>query len=150
MLPIVTDGGVSSVTRKETLHVFMLPTASLTVTRMVVVPRPTWVPAVGTCVMISDGSGVQLSCATIMPITLGTAAMHVGPAEACCGEAQVTIEGASASTAVTVKVQVAVLPQSFIAVQVTVVGIPTANVEPETGEQFTMALPLQQPVSAVG
>jgi hypothetical protein len=47
------------------------------------------------------------------------------------------IVGFSVSFTVTVKLQVAVLPEPSVAVQVTVV-VPLGNVEPEGGEQETV------------
>jgi hypothetical protein len=70
----VTDGGVVSLTVKVVVQVAVLFAASVTVTVIVVTPRPTSVPASGYCVIVNEPAGVQLSDAITPPTTLGTAA----------------------------------------------------------------------------
>ena len=67
-------GGVASITVKVVVHVVLLLEASFTVTVMVVTPAPTSVPAAGFCVTVNSSNGVQLSVATMPPMTFGTAA----------------------------------------------------------------------------
>src|SRR5262245_54152700 len=119
MAPATRVGGVVSFTVNVLLHIVMLPAVSLTVTVMVVLPRPTIVPAVGLWEIINEPSGVQLSWATTEPVILGTAAMQVGPAEAGGRTGHMTLLGASLSTTVTVKLHIAELPQAFVVLQVT-------------------------------
>src|ERR1043165_4986315 len=98
MEPAVSVGGVLSVTWTDVPQVAALPTSSLTVTTIGVLPRPTMVPAAGLWVMCSEPGGTQLSWAVTRPVTSGTGAMQVASAKACCIGGQTTLWGASLST----------------------------------------------------
>ena len=70
----VMVGGVVSLTVKVVVQEEVLLAASLTVTVIVVLPRPTRVPAVGLCVFVSEPGGLQLSVAEVVAVKSGTAA----------------------------------------------------------------------------
>src|SRR2546427_10347517 len=69
-----TVGAVLSVTTKLVVQVALLPAASVAVTVIVFVPRPTSVPASGLCVRGTALVALQLSLTLTPPRTLGTAA----------------------------------------------------------------------------
>src|SRR5206468_1718719 len=74
-------GGVVSAMLKSTFVVVLLPEASMTDTTIVCCPRPSNLPATGLCVIINCAAGVQLSVATTLVRTLGTAAWQLASAE---------------------------------------------------------------------
>jgi hypothetical protein len=67
-------GGVESLTVNVVVHVAALLAASFAVTVIVVIPKPTNVPAAGSCVMVSEPAGVQLSEPMTPESTFGIAA----------------------------------------------------------------------------
>src|SRR2546423_15637001 len=69
-----TIGAVVSFTVKVVAQVLVLFAASPTVIVIVVVPRPTSVPAAGLCVLIREPAAVQLSEAVKLASTSGTIA----------------------------------------------------------------------------
>jgi hypothetical protein len=73
-------GSVSSVTVKSAEQVSVLPASSVTVIVTEVTPRPTVVPAVGDCVIVSVVS--QLSEAVTPDVKSGTVASHEASADA--------------------------------------------------------------------
>ncbi len=75
-------GAVLSVTVKFAEQVLKFPAASVTVMVTVVTPVDTSVPAVGDCVITSEGVAVQLSVAVTLAVKLGTAAWHEALANA--------------------------------------------------------------------
>src|SRR5438094_933957 len=88
-----TVGAVLSVTTKLVVQVALLPAASVAVTVIVFVPRPTSVPAVGLWLRTIAPAAVQLSLTVTPPRTLGTAAWQFAPAKAL-GVAEQTTAGA--------------------------------------------------------
>src|SRR5438093_3797561 len=69
-----TVGAVVSVTVKIVVQVALLPAASVAVTVMVCVPRPTTVPAAGDWLKVMDPAAVQPSPTVTPPNTLGIVA----------------------------------------------------------------------------
>src|SRR5439155_868248 len=78
----VTVGAVLSVTTKLVVQVALLPAASVAVTVIVFVPRPTSVPAAGLCLSVIELVGLQLSLTLTPASTLGTAAWQFASAKA--------------------------------------------------------------------
>src|SRR5437773_6694916 len=76
----LTVGAVSSVTVKVVVHVALLVAASVTVTVITCVPRPTSVPAAGDWLKLIPLVPLQLSHALRPPNTSGTAARQFVPA----------------------------------------------------------------------
>src|SRR5437016_5345144 len=70
----ITVGAVLSVTTKLVVQVALLPAASVAVTVIVFVPRPTSVPAAGPWLRLIAPAAVQLSLTVTPPSTLGTSA----------------------------------------------------------------------------
>src|SRR5438552_18154721 len=69
-----TVGAVVSVTVKIVVQVALLPAASVAVTVMVCVPKPTSVPAAGDWLKVIAQAALQPSLTVTPPNTLGTAA----------------------------------------------------------------------------
>src|SRR5258708_33037990 len=69
-------GGVASETVRTTAQVVALPAASDTVSVIKLVPKPTTVPAAGTCDFTNSPAGVQLSEACYWASRSGTSTLH--------------------------------------------------------------------------
>src|SRR5438128_4166057 len=112
-------------TVKVVVQVALLPAASVAVTVIVFVPRPTSVPAAGDWLKVIAPAAVQLSLAVTPPKTLGTAAWQLASALAPGAAEQATLGGVMS---VTVKKfeHDALLPAASVAVTVIMfVPIPT-------------------------
>src|SRR5205814_10311579 len=94
---------------------FVLEAPSATLTPIEVVPKPTWTPASGLCVLPSSPGTVQLSEAETPPSTLGIGALQDAPAEALVGSGQ-EIAGAVLSCTITLAQQL--LEDDLMSVQV--------------------------------
>src|SRR5258708_3141453 len=103
-------GGVVSATVRETFPVVVLPEASFTVTTMVCWPRSNVVPATGFWVMARALANVQLSLATTLPTTLGTAPWQLTSEETVIGAGRLVIAGAVVSATVKESVPLAGFP----------------------------------------
>src|SRR5207249_5436715 len=114
----ITVGAVLSVITKLVVQVALLPAASVAVTVIVFVPRPTNVPASGLWLKVIALVGVQLSLTVTPPRTSGTVAWQFASAKALGVAEQITV-GAVLSMTVTVAVQVWVLPLLSVTVRVT-------------------------------
>ena len=119
------------------VHVEELLDASIAVSVIVCGPKPTSVPAVGDCVIVTP---LQLSVATTLVTKFGTAAWHELFADADCGGAQVVITGGVVSSTVNVVVHVAELLEPSVTVIVTVCGPRPTNV-PMRGDCVMVTLP---------
>src|SRR5437016_7516981 len=126
-----TVGAVLSVTTKLVVQVALLPAASVAVTVIVFVPRPTSVPASGFCVRVTALVGLQLSLTLTPPRTFGTAAWQFASAKAL-GVAEQTTVGAVLSVTTKLVVQVALLPAASVAVTV-IVFVPRPTSVPAAG-----------------
>ena len=115
------------VTLKEQLEI--LPLASLAVDVTAVVPTGKPDPEAGVEVTVAEGS--QLSLAVTENVT-GTSRAILQGTVMFAGQ---VIVGFALSLTVTVKLQIAVLPDASFAVQVTVV-VPFGKVEPDGGLQL--------------
>src|SRR6266513_113796 len=113
----LTVGAVSSLTVKVVVHVALLVAASVAVTVITCVPRPTNVPAAGDWLKVIPLVPLQLSLALTPPNTSGTAARQFVPALALVGAGHITV-GAVSSVTVKVVVQVALLVAASVAVTV--------------------------------
>src|SRR5436309_14368113 len=114
----ITVGTVSSVTEKVVVQVALLVAASVAVTVIVVVPRPTSVPAAGDCLReLIPLVPPHPSLALTPPNTSGTAARQLEPALALLGAGQITVGTVVLFTA-NVVVQVALLAAASVAVTV--------------------------------
>ena len=127
-----TVGAVLSVTVKIVVQVALLPAASVAVTVIVCVPRPTGVPAAGFWVKVIALVALQLSLAVTPANTFGTAAWQLPSALALVGAGQLTL-GTVVSFTVNVVVQVALLPASSVAVTVMVCA-PRPTCVPAAGD----------------
>ena len=122
----ISVGTVSSVTVKVMVQVALLVAASVAVTVIRCVPRPTSVPAVGDWLKVMPLVPLQLSLALTPLKTSGTAARQLPPAVALEGAGQITV-GTVSSVTVKVVVQVALLVAASVAVTViTCVPKPTS------------------------
>src|SRR5713101_4675566 len=108
-------GGVASDTVRTTAQVVALPAASDTVSVIKLVPKPTTVPAAGTCDFTRAAAGVQLSDATNCASRSGTSAWHWSFANSVRLAGQTTVGGV-VSTTVSVVTQVAWLPAASVTV----------------------------------
>src|SRR2546427_6376992 len=126
-----TVGAVLSVTTKLVVQVALLPAASVAVTVIVFVPRPTSVPASGLCVRVITLVGLQLSLALTPPRTSGTAAWQFASAKALGVAEQITV-GAVLSVTTKLVVQVALLPAASVAVTI-IVFVPRPTSVPAAG-----------------
>src|SRR5882724_725485 len=82
---LVMVGAVVSAIVRTTVVVLKLPAASVTVTVILCVPRPSNVPAVGLWLLISEPEAGQLSEATTPDRTLGTVPWQLASVEAVTG-----------------------------------------------------------------
>jgi hypothetical protein len=119
-----------TVTVNEQVEVFPAPSVAVHVT--VVTPTAKVEPEAGE--QTTPGGGGQLSVAVVRYVTT---ALHKPASLFCEILAGHDIAGASASTTVTVKEQVAELPLASVAVHVTDV-VPKAYVLPDAGEHATV------------
>jgi hypothetical protein len=110
-----TMGAVESTTVKFVEQKFMLDAASLTVTPIEVVPKPTWVPASGLCDLLRRPSAVQLSEANTPDSTFGIGALQEPPADTAVGCGH-EMKGAVLSCTVTFAEQL--LEDDLLSVQV--------------------------------
>jgi hypothetical protein len=99
-----------------------------------VAPKPTLVPAAGTCV--TDVTP-QLSLDLTLAVKSGTSAWQFAPAETVWFEAQVAMTGAVVSTTVIVALHVELLPAASVAVIVTTVA-PVDRLAPAAGDWVTV------------
>src|SRR5688572_18626953 len=113
----LTVGTVSRVTVKLVVQVTLLVAASVAVTVIRCVPRPTSVPAAGDWLKVIPLVPLQLSLALTPAKTSGTAARQLVPALALVGAGQLTV-GTVSSVTVKVAVQVALLVAASVAVTV--------------------------------
>src|SRR5207247_6205406 len=128
-------GAVASTTLSGTLVLAVLPAASITVTVMVYWPGLTVVPATGFCLRTNWLTGVQLSAATVLGRTLGTAAWQLASAKSVIGPGALRMAGPVASTTLRGVLQVAVFPEASVAVTV-IRCCPGATVVPAVGVWF--------------
>src|SRR6266542_144069 len=110
-------GAVRSTTLSRTVQRVALPASSVTQTCTSAWPRPSKVPAAGSCRMTSALAGVQLSLAAIKADTSGTAAWQSVPTLRLMGSGQLTAGGVT-STTVNVVLQTARLPAASVTVTV--------------------------------
>src|SRR5947207_10927411 len=106
---------------------------------MVFVPNPSSVPAAGDWTRVIPFVALQLSLAVTPLNTFGTAAWQLPSALALVGAGQFTL-GTVVSVTVKVVVQVAMLPDSSVAVTV-IVFVPNPTSVPATGD-WTRVIPL--------
>ena len=119
-----------AVTVKVVEQLALLPAASVAVTVMVCVPKPTSVPATGDCVIVT--ALVQLSL-TVTPLRmLGTVASQLASALALVAAGQTTVGGVLSVT-VKVVVQSELLPAASVAVTV-IVCVPKPTDVPAAGD----------------
>src|ERR671925_344026 len=128
----LTLGSVVSLTVKVVVQVALLPASSVAVTVIVCTPRPTSVPAAGSCVSVIALVALQLSLAVTPPSTFGMAAWQLPSALALEGAGQLTV-GAVVSVTVKLVLQVELLPASSVAVTV-IVCVPTPTSVPAAGD----------------
>jgi hypothetical protein len=128
----ITLGAVVSVTVKVVVQVALLPAASVAVTVIVCVPRPTSVPAAGDWLKVMALAALQPSLTLAPPIILGTAAWQLPSALAPGAAEQITL-GAVVSVTVKVVAQVALLPAASVAVTV-IVCVPRPTSVPAAGD----------------
>src|SRR5881227_933176 len=96
-----TVGALLSLTVKVVVQLALFPAASVAVTVIVCVPRPTSVPAAGDWLKLIALDALQASLTLTPPMTLGTAAWQLSSALAGCVTEQITV---GALLSVTVKV----------------------------------------------
>src|SRR5205823_918330 len=135
----LTVGSVASFTVKVVVQAALLPASSVAVTVIVCVPNPTSVPAAGDWTRVIPLVPLQLSLAVTPLNTSGTAAWQVPSALALVGAGQLTL-GTVVSVTVKVVVQVALLPDSSVAVTV-IVFVPNPTSVPAAGD-WTRVIPL--------
>jgi len=129
----VIEGAVVSattVTSKE--HIEELPEASVAVQLTVVVPTANTEPEGGEQTTLGEGS--QASVADTEKVTTAPPSLAHGTTMSA---GQVIAGAVESATMVTSKEHIEELPEPSVAVQMTVV-VPTANTEPEGGEQTTL------------
>ena len=114
-----TIGAVVSLTVNVVVQLALFPAASVAVTVIVWLPRPTRVPGAGDWLKVIALGALQLSLTLAPPMTLGTAAWQLSSALAGCVAEQITV-GALLSVTVKVVVQVALFPALSVAVTVIV------------------------------
>src|SRR5437763_16931716 len=105
----MTVGAVLSVTTKLVAQVALLPAASVAVTVIVFVPRPTSVPAAGLWVSVIELVEVGRAPCRATPRTSGTVAWQFASAKALGVAEQITV-GAVLSVTTKLVGQVALLP----------------------------------------
>lgn len=125
---------------KLVVHVLPLFAASFTVIVIVVVPKPTIVPAAGFCVTVNEPGDVQLSVAETCAVTLGTGAWQLEPVVVVNAAGQDVITGGVASITVNVVAQVARLPAPSATMIVTDV-VPGPTSVPAAGLCVTVSAP---------
>src|SRR5262245_9688443 len=128
----MTVGAVISVTVKLVVQVALFPAASVAVTVIVCVPRPTSVPAAGDCTNAIALAALQPSLTLTPPNTFGTAAWQFASALAPGTAEQITV-GSVLSVTVKLVEQVALFPAASVAVTV-MVWIPTPTKVPVAGD----------------
>src|SRR5205814_6930681 len=104
----ITVGAVLSVTVNVVAQVALFPAASVAVTVIVFVPKPTSVPAAGDCLKPIAPVALHLSLTVTPPKTLGTAAWQLASALALGTAGQLRL-GAVVSVTVKLAVLVTVL-----------------------------------------
>jgi hypothetical protein len=117
---------------KLVVQVALFPAASVAVTVIVCVPKPTSVPAAGDCASVIAFAALQPSFTLTPPTTLGTAAWQFTSALAP-GTAEQSTVGAVLSVTVKFVVQLALLPAASVAVTV-IVCVPTPTRVPAAGD----------------
>src|SRR6266542_4252171 len=128
----VTTGAVVSVTVNSVVQVPLLPAASVAVTVIVFVPKPSSVPAAGDWLTLIAPVGVQPSL-TVTPLRMfGTAAWQV-PSTLTFGIAEQVTTGAVVSVTVNSVVQGPLLPTASVAVTV-IVCVPKPTSVPAAGD----------------
>src|SRR5437867_3259002 len=127
----ITVGAVLSVTTKLVAQVALLPAASVAVTVIVFVPRPTSVPASGLWLKVIALVAVQLSLTLTPPRTSGTVAWQFASAKALGVAEQITV-GVVLSVTTKLVAQVALLPAASVAVTV-IVFVPRPTSVPASG-----------------
>src|SRR5438094_4961197 len=125
-------GALLSLTVKVVVQLALLPAASVAVTVIVWVPRPTRVPVAGDWLKAIALGALQLSLTLAPLITFGTAAWQVSSRSAERRVGQVSV-GALLSVTVKVVVQVALFPAVSVAVTV-IVWVPGLTMVPGAGD----------------
>src|SRR5439155_249018 len=125
-------GAVVVLTVKVVVQLALFPAASVAVTVIVWVPRPTRVPGAGDWLKAIALGALQSSLTLAPPMTLGTAAWQVSSALAG-GVAEQIIVGALLSVTVKVVVQLALFPAASVAVTV-MVCVPRQTRVPGAGD----------------
>jgi len=110
---------IAPFTVKLVVQVALFPAASVAITVIACVPKPTSVPAAGDCTNVMALVALQPSLTLTPPKTFGTAAWQFASAPAPGTAEQITL-GAVLSFTVKVVVQVALLPAVSVAVTVIV------------------------------
>ena len=134
-----TIGAVVSLTVNVVVQLALFPAASVAVTVIVWLPRPTRVPGAGDWLKVIAPAPLQASLTLTPPITLGTAAWQL-PSALAPGTAEQTTLGAVVSLTVKVVVQVALLPAASVALAV-IVCVPTATSVPAAGDWLKLIAP---------
>src|SRR5437773_8599436 len=135
----ITVGAVLSLTVKVVVQLALFPAASVAVTVIVWVPRPTIVPAAGDWLKVIAPAPLQASLTLTPPITSGTAAWQFPSALAPGTAEQITV-GAVVSVTVKVVVQVALLVAASVAVTV-IVCVPNPTSVPAAGDWLRVIAP---------
>src|SRR5438094_578890 len=128
----ITVGAVVSLTVKVVVQVALFPAASVAVTVIVCVPRPTIVPAAGDWLKVIAFAPLQPSFTLPPPIRSGTAAWQ-SPSALAPGTAEQITVGAVESVTVKVVVQLALFPAASLAVTVLVCA-PSPASAPAAGD----------------
>src|SRR5207249_10901262 len=128
----ITVGALLSVTVKVVVQLALFPAASVAVTVIVCVPRPTRVPAIGDWLKVIALGALQPSLTLTPPVTSGTAAWQSASALAPGRAEQITL-GAVLSVTMKAVVQVALLPAASVAVTV-IVWAPSPTRVPGAGD----------------
>ena len=121
-----------SVTVKLVVQVALFPVASVAVTVIVWLPRPTRVPATGDWLTVIALGALQASLTLTPPITLGTAAWQL-PSALAPGTGEQTSVGGVLSLTVKLVVQFALFPAASVAVTV-IVFVPKSTSVPAVGD----------------
>src|SRR5947199_229869 len=128
----ITVGALLSLTVKVVVQLALFPAASVAVTVIVCVPRPTSVPAAGDWLKVIALGALQASLTLTPPIRSGTAAWQ-SPSAVAPGTAEQITVGAVESVTVKVVVQLALFPAASVAVTV-IVCAPRATRVPGAGD----------------
>src|SRR5438034_453721 len=139
-----TVGALLSLTVKIVVQVALLPAASVAVTVIVCVPKPTSVPTAGDWLRVIALVPLQESLTVTPPSTLGTAAWQL-PSVLAFGIGEQFTVGAVVSVTVKIEVQVALLPAASVAVTVMVCA-PKPTSVPAAGDWLSVIalVPLQE------